>query len=264
MDAASLGTDMDTARVGIQGGDSRCVSTEDEAESVSAFTSLGCKAIARLVEGDFLAFLLVQENSLLWCIHQTDGVVATLCESCSQLDDAVADRSFVDGVVGIVLDGVELCRQCLLAHHLSCIMGCIVAHFCLRVDDDAGAVGSVFTGKRQVVNLACGVAGLHLGTCFLYVSCVSVVLASFSEEGNLCLVHRALNEEGFSWPEDIVVIHQRICLVGRVAHVPGGDRGAKVHESGVEIAWIWVADEVPAAVMRELRQIFLQFNLLVG
>ena len=56
------------------------------------------------------------------------------------MDNAVAKRTLVDGVVDIISDGVELCCKGALAHHLTSVVGSVVAHFCLRIDHDAGAV----------------------------------------------------------------------------------------------------------------------------
>ena len=90
------------------------------------------------------------------------------------------------------------------------------------------------------------------------------MLSALYIKGNLSLVHRSLYEECLSWCQDVAIIYRRICLVGAIVHIPYGDRCGEVEVSGIEVGWIWVAEEVPATVVGELSHIFFHCHLLVG
>ena len=114
-----------------------------------------------------------------------------------------------------------------------------------------GGVGVAVVGCPDALRCA--------GRLFLYKCAgVAVGLASVLEEGDAFLVDGALHEEGLGGCENVAVVYRAVCLIVLVVAIPHHEGRPEVEEAGVEVAWVGIANEVPAAVVLKLCEVLLK------
>ena len=244
-----------------------------EHKAVGAVAGLGCEAVAcGAVELQLGASEAVLKCDLaVGLIAEADGVGAIGAEVQTEQSLAIVERTLVDGVACGAVDGEDLRHGRLGAGKLGGIAAEVVLHGGSLVDDYAGAVGLLSVlGQCDVEHGAlCGSVDVAVvgspdalrcaGRFFLHKCAgVAVGLASVLEEGDAFLVDGALHEEGLGGCENVAVVYRAVSLVVLVVAVPHHEGCPEVEEAGVEVAWVGIANEVPAAVVLKLSEVLLK------
>ena len=198
--------------------------------------------------------------------RERNGIFACLGCADGELCCTVCERTFADVVLHVGVY-VYLGARRLRGEELGCVARAVVIHRCLLVQHDACAVVAAATIDGEVEDVAlCAVDAacrsivdarlLRVGLGSL--ESVVVVHASLGAEHHLLYVYRSLHEERLARTQDDVVVNRRVSLI--VIAFPEHDWRVElvlqlVH---VEVARVWVAHEVPRAVVSELGCILLK------